>query len=159
MKKTEYAVDTTLTYPGKFFVYAKNEDAARELVETKCWKCPSKACSSSPSNVEGWDFPYNTIRTIGVVVEVDEKGKPVETSVTKRVAKKKRHAVEIAFSRSGTFYISAKNEDGARKMVEKYCRQRYPRYRSSLPPNEVAWEFPRKNITKTITGIKEAGEW
>ena len=162
MKKTEYKVETTLVYPGKFFVFAENEDNAIQLVKDHCWKYHSRACSSLPQGkldgelvIKGWGFSYtHGCHDIIKGVSLSKRVLPaIKKSATGN--QKTCYAVEISFTCKGEFYVLAKDKEEARELVLKYCRQRYPRYRSTLPPDEVAWEFPRKNISKIIGKITE----
>jgi len=163
MKNKAYAVETTFTYPGKWFVYAENEECAKTLAKEKCRKYWSRACIILPRNKRndaftliGWEFPgFYSPEDANVIGEsrLSKTTLPVMQSAN-TVKGKLCYEVDATYIRSGTFYVLAADEDDARKMVEKYCRQRYPRYRSELPLDEVAWEFPRKNIQKTIWEVR-----
>ena len=173
MKKKKYRVETTFTYSGKWFVYVENEEAARELFRTKeirggfewlkCWKFHSRADTTLPhhmlelENGENltieWDFAVPTgCKDIIVAVAPSKKILPVMKNKSSR-GKKKCYEVVMAYVRFGKFYVEARSVDEAREIVERYCRQKNPIYRSSLPPEEVAWELLRKNIKKTIGKI------
>ena len=71
MKKS-YAVETTFTYTGKFFVYAENEDEARELVMGKCHQYHPKAFSSLPLDDVGWEFPHVSNKTIDKITQKEQ---------------------------------------------------------------------------------------
>lgn len=165
MKTKEYTVETTFTYPGKWFVYAKNADEAREFVEgnkriVKCWKYPSLACTTLPDGklngefaIVGWYFSMtNGFKDTIVEVVPSERVLPVMKNKSTR-NKKQCFEVTVIYERSGKFNVVAANEDDAQEIVEKYCRQKNPVYCTSLPKEEVEWEFPRKDIKKTIGKI------
>ena len=160
-----YKVKTTFVYPGRFFILAENKDEIPFLVKTKCHQRDTKAYSSLHQDmlngevvIRGWEFPY----THGCQKRIEEislstRRFPLikkETGINTR----SHYVVKVTFLRKGEFYVLAKDKEEARELVLKYCRQRYPRYWSSLPPDEVAWEFPRKNITKIIGEITEIEE-
>ena len=166
MEKKRYAVDTTFTYSGKWFVYAKNADEAREFVEgnkriVKCWKYPSLSCTTLPDHVLeidgrrfaiGWGFSM-THGFKDIVIDVVPSERVLPVMQRKPRGAKKCYEVAVVYERSGKFNVDATDEDMAREMVEKYCRQKNPVYCTSLPKEEVAWEFPRKDIKKTIGKI------
>jgi len=161
MEKREYEVEITFTFPGKFFVCAKNEDEARKLVAEKCWKYQSRACTTLPQNklngqfaIVGWVFPaVSGRRNVIKNVTLSDRILPAMKIGTDRTKDKYCYEVEVRYDRSGTFHVFAACEDEAKQLVEKYCKLRNPVYRSSLPPDEVAWNFPRKDIKKIIGRI------
>ena len=67
---------------------------------------------------------------------------------------KKQYSVETTFTYSGKFWVWAENEEEARKLVENKCSQYHPKARSSLPLEEVGWDFPHRN-NKTIGKITQ----
>jgi len=165
MKKNNYKVPVMLTYTGKFFVYATGTTEAITLVENQCRKYSSRACFTFPeknsnkkSPLIGWEF-----RAVGSPPNVHginavRESKRVLPAMIRDAGKsdaKKCYEVEITYFRSGAFCVRAKDKQEAHELVEKYGRQRYPVFQSSLPPEEVAWEFPRKNIMKWIGPITE----
>ena len=164
MKRQEYLVRTTFNYPGRYFVLATTVEEAQKLVKEHCWKYPARVRITQPyqddnnSELVGWDFSHTLggKKIIGEVA-VSNRNLPgmLRADGTKKRSKKKCYAVEVVFSRWGAFYVYATSKDKAREFVEKHGQQRNPVYRSTLPPDEVAWEFPRKNITKIIGEITE----
>jgi hypothetical protein len=163
MAKREYTVKTMFMYPGKFFVYAKDKDEARSFVKNmKCWKYMSRACTTLPDGkingefaVVGWGFSASTSDYEDIIVDVVLSDKVLSAMKNSPNSAKQCYEVVMLYKRAGYFKIVAKNEDEAREIVEKYCKQRNPIYRSTLPPDEVAWEFPRKDIQKIIGEITQ----
>ena len=55
----------------------------------------------------------------------------------------RRYAVKTRFSFSGTFFITARNKDEAKEVVEKHCGLVLGRgTHSALPDDDVDWDFP-----------------
>lgn len=167
MVKKQYKVWVDFSYQGRWFIYAKNADDALECVEgkqqrVKCWKYPSLACTTLPKNkskcelvVVGWGFSMtHGFKTITCEVVLSNHVLPV-MKTEKHNCKKKCYEVPVIYKRVGYFDVIAENEECARNIVEKYCCQRKPIYKSSLPSDEVAWEFCRKDIQKNIGKIIE----
>jgi len=125
-----YAVDTTLTLQGTFFVDASSASEARKAVKMKCHRIPPSACTKLPLNEVEWNFStrYHD-KTIGAVT----------------LSKDNRYAVETAFCNSGTVWVCADNEDEARQKVEANFGQKlFSRIQTTLPPDKISWKFARK---------------
>jgi len=130
-KRRSYAVKTTFTLCGKFFVCAKDEDDARNMVESRCYRIDPKTCTKLPLKEVGWDFSYT-------------ENHSMETGVVS-LLKDGRYAVETRFVNSGTFWVAAESRDEARQTVEVNCSQRSCSHmQSTLPSDKVSWRFPRK---------------
>jgi len=71
MKKS-YAVETTFTIHGTFYVNAEDEDEARKLVKENCGIAATKAFSLLPLDEVGWDFPHLDTKVIGKVVQREQ---------------------------------------------------------------------------------------
>ena len=142
MKKQEYRISVNFDYPGRYFILAKSADEALKLVNSNCWKYPSRAHMTHPvehvienkSRLIGWDFSMTNgwKTTIGNVKPAPRLPHAISKQLRKN-NRKKCYEVEVTYSRWGIFYAKATTEVEARELVEKYGKQRNPVYRTSLP--------------------------
>jgi len=55
----------------------------------------------------------------------------------------RRYAVKTRFTFAGTFFVTARNKDKAKELVEKHCGLVMGRgIHSTLPEEDVDWDFP-----------------
>lgn len=58
------------------------------------------------------------------------------------MSESKSYEIEVEFTFKGTFTVKAKSEDQAKSLVDDACGLTLGEVHSSLPCDEVDWNFP-----------------
>ena len=67
----------------------------------------------------------------------------------------RKYAVKTRFSFTGTFFVTARNKDEAKEIVEKHCGLVLGKgVHSTLPDEDANWDFPM-HPEKAVIRIRE----